>query len=481
MRNIVPRLLDHFRCAVALLICANGAGFGAVLQIDLARTNGIIRPLHGINKGPLVAGGLLDLTVQHRALGVPFTRLHDCHWPNPDVVDIHALFPNFDADPENPVSYDFTRTDEYLAAVQATGAQIIFRLGESIEHTKDKRFVHPPKDFERWTRICLGIIRHYNEGWGGGTHYNIRFWEIWNEPENRPAMWTGTDDEFLRLYATAARGIKTRFPHLKIGGPAFGNSGQFVNGTFRPTEFALNFLQMCRRDGVPLDFFSWHCYTDRPTELVERSNAIRELLHQHGFIHTESHLNEWNHLPGNSWNGLSRTTTAEARQTFYDDMSGAPGAAFIVAALLELQDAPVEICNFFHGEAGGFGLFNENGLPLKAFHAMRVFRELLDTPVRAEAQGGVGDQLTVSAGLSPDRRHATIVVCNYRHSDSLHRVELKNLPWRDPTIHEVRALDGSRSLDLIESKTNVAVGAIELQLKAPAVAIITLSAIEKAD
>ena len=150
--------------SIAFVIGIAGDLAAAIFEVDFAKTNGTFRPLHGINKGPLVGGGLIDLTAQHRALGIPFTRLHDCHWPNPDVVDIHVLFPNFNADPEKPESYDFTLTDEYLAAIRATGAQIVFRLGESIEHTKTKRFVHPPKDFEKWTAICLGIIRHYNEG-----------------------------------------------------------------------------------------------------------------------------------------------------------------------------------------------------------------------------------------------------------------------------------------------------------------------------
>ena len=91
-------------------------------------------------------------------------------------------------------------------------------------------------------------------------------------------MWSGTDDDYLRLYRTAARAIKKEFPALKVGGPALGASGSFVNGEFQPTEFAKNFLAMCRKDNVPLNFFSWHCYTNDPTELVARSRAIRRLL-----------------------------------------------------------------------------------------------------------------------------------------------------------------------------------------------------------
>ena len=73
---------------------------------------------------------------EQKALGVPFMRLHDCGWPNPDVVNIHAVFPDPDADPTLPESYDFRLTDEYIAAVRKTGAEAIYRLGESIEHTR---------------------------------------------------------------------------------------------------------------------------------------------------------------------------------------------------------------------------------------------------------------------------------------------------------------------------------------------------------
>jgi xylan 1,4-beta-xylosidase len=173
---------------VAFALAASGVcAEDAVLQVDFGRVTGTIRPLHGLNQGPLAAGGLLDLTSEFKELQPPFIRLHDCHWPNGDVVDMHVVFPDFDADPERPENYDFRRTDEYLAAIRATGASIVYRLGESIEHASQRLHVHPPRDPARWAAICAGIIRHYNEGWAYGHRYGIRYWEIWNEPENRPA------------------------------------------------------------------------------------------------------------------------------------------------------------------------------------------------------------------------------------------------------------------------------------------------------
>src|SRR4030095_11769781 len=169
-----------------------GSCAGAMeLRVDFSQTNGTIRALHGINRGPLVAGGMVDLTESQHALKIPFTRLHDSHLTTSDVVDIHAVFPDFTRDPEKPESYDFARTDAYLAAVRNTGAHIVYRLGHTIEHDEPKRFVHPPKDFGQWARVCAGIVQHYNEGWASGFKHAIRYWEIWNEPENRPACWTG--------------------------------------------------------------------------------------------------------------------------------------------------------------------------------------------------------------------------------------------------------------------------------------------------
>ena len=173
MSRCVPVLLT-----LALGAAAHGLETAAHIRVDCSKTVGQIRPLHGGNCGPLQTGGLIDLTDYHKKLRIPLTRLHDCHWPNPDVVDVHVVFPDFEKDPSDPKSYDFARTDEYIAAVAKTGAKVVYRLGESIEHTPRKHHVHPPRDVEKWARVCLGIIRHYNEGWAGGSRHAIEYWEI---------------------------------------------------------------------------------------------------------------------------------------------------------------------------------------------------------------------------------------------------------------------------------------------------------------
>jgi len=460
---------------LALSARARAEAGAHVFQVDFAQAKGRTRPLHGINKGPLAPGGLLDLTEPQRALGVPYIRLHDCHWPNPDVVDIHAVFPKPAADPERPESYDFRLTDEYLAATVATGAEIIYRLGESIEHTAHKRFVHPPADPAHWARVALGIIRHYNEGWAKGFRYGIRYWEIWNEPENRPAMWTGTDADYFRLYCESARAIKAEFPALKVGGPAVGNTGELMGDRLQPSAFVTAFLRFCRAESLPLDFLSWHCYTADPQELVRRAREVRRLLDDTGFSRAESHLNEWNYLPGGSWTGATRGATPAERQRFYEQMTGPPGAAFLVAALLELQEAPVDVGCLFHGEAGAFGLFSEHGVPQKSYEAVHAFNQLARLDRRVTAHGAVPGRLAMGAGLGRDAKEAVVLVSNFAHPHGQLRIELKNLPWEGGTLYSLEHGPKSEGNPAAREGTPLAPGeAVTLPLAAPAIALLRL-------
>jgi xylan 1,4-beta-xylosidase len=447
----------------------------AGLSADFSEVTGTIRRLNGINKGPLVPGGVIDVIREQTELGIPFTRLHDCGWPNPYVVDHHVVFPNPDADPALPTSYDFRLTDEYIEAVSKTGSEPIYRLGESIEHTGVKRHVHPPADMEKWAAVCCGIIRHYNEGWANGFHDNIRYWEIWNEPENRPAMWSGTDDDYLRLYRTSALAIKREFPYVKVGGPSLGASGSFVQGEFVPTDFANRFLAMCRQDAVPLNFFSWHCYTADPAELSTRSRAIRRLLDSNGFTATESHLSEWNFLPNNDWQPISRMGTPPARRHHYEEMAGAAGAAFIASALLELQDAPVDVCNLFHGETGGFGIFTPDGVPLKAYEALRAFRGLLETPRRVKTRGAVSGKLAFAAGLSTDGQRATLLLSHFADARTNFTVRWTGFTNASDMTAEIHIVDAARNFLSPQSVTvRGEFDSLNLSLKAPAIALIRL-------
>ena len=232
----------------------------ADIKIDFSKRTGKIKPIHGINNGPVGYGTLLNVSHYYKELRIPHVRLHDTNWPNPKEIDIPQIFRNFDADPRDPANYDFRKSDDYVQSVIETGAQIVYRLGTSIEHAKTKYHTAPPKDFEKWAEICIGIIKHYNHGWADGYNYDIKYWEIWNEPDNSDGhcMWSGTPEQYYLLYKTAAKAIKSFDQSLKVGGFA---------AALPNYDFMTMFLEYCEKEKLPLDFFSWHMYTENPEGL----------------------------------------------------------------------------------------------------------------------------------------------------------------------------------------------------------------------
>ncbi len=465
------RLLSSLSLMFAVVLSA-----AAELTVDFSRTNGVIRPLHGVNLGPLCYRGMVDLSAYHRELGVPLTRLHDVVWVNYDAVDISTIFRDFRNDPTMPESYEFAATDDYIAAVVKTGSSVLYRLGESIEHTPRKYRVHPPKDFGKWADICCAIIRHYNEGWADGFRYKIRYWEVWNEPENQPAMWTGTDDQYFQLYEVTAKAIKARWPDLKVGGPSLGYTGEFKNGQFQASDFLLRFLRHCRDHQVPLDFFSWHRYASDPSDYTRRARALRQVLDEHGFLKTESHLNEWNYLPNEDWRPMMKEGQGLVREYWSAEMGGPKGAAFAAWALISLQDAPVDAANFYTAEVQMFGMFNLNGVPRKNFYAFKAFRTLLDTPRRVKTPPCEAGHVAVSAGLNPESTRAAILLSKFSAPDAVTDLVVRGLPWRAQTRFELYLVDSSHDFQLTRRGTFETNGQLALsELKTPAIALLELS------
>jgi hypothetical protein len=321
------------------------------LKTDFTKNLGPMRPLHGIGNAPTL--GNSDMLFHYvEEAGIPFSRLHDMGgmYGGARFVDIPNVFPNFDADPYDPASYDFAYTDWLLTRLHKMGVEIIYRLGVTIENYLDItiRHIYPPKDFKKWAVICEHIIRHYNEGWANGLHLNILRWEIWNEPENHPDlannhMWQGTKEEYFELYRVTANHLKACFPALKVGG--YGSCGFYTigpDGKYDPNypraryhyfyEFFHDFMKYITAEETkaPLDFFSWHHYQNHTT-VARYARYVRQQLDAYGFTEAESILDEWSPGP-------------DTRDTPLDP-------PLIGAVLASLQDAPVDIANFYDGRA----------------------------------------------------------------------------------------------------------------------------------
>ena len=358
---------------------------------------GRIKKLHGVGQPPF-AGVDFGKFRYLQDFGCPFSRLHDVQgvYGGGRWVDIPNLFRNFDADPEDPASYDFTFTDLLMKALVDRGVEPFFRLGVTIENqcTIKSYRIDPPKDPLKWAKICEGVIKHYNEGWADGFHMNIRYWEIWNEPDNSNnpkdnMMWTGTMEDYFELYGTASRYLKKRFPDIKIGG--FASCGFY--GIKEPQnarlvyylDFAEKFLEYVRETGSPLDFFSWHSYgsIEDTMQYVEYATG---LLEKYGYGGLEQSLNEWNCEPN-------------ARGT-------ARHAALTAGMMLALQNTPMETAMFYDARYGTSiygGMFNPlTGEPFKAYYSFLAFAELYKREQQTDLTMDIPGVYGLAAGTAED-------------------------------------------------------------------------------
>ncbi|MBP5538419.1 MAG: hypothetical protein J6X69_01085 [Bacteroidales bacterium] len=314
------------------------------LVVDTATVLGPIRPMNAVNNGP--EEGMEMEMLDFKILNIPFARTHDAALTyGINTVDVSCIFRDFSKNVNDPASYDFRETDLYIKNMIDAGCEPFYRLGQSIENqTAAKYNIYPPKDYLKWAKICEHIIRHYNEGWADGFHYNIRYWEIWNEADldqnsgrwkTEPRTWGAPIEEFHKMYAVAAKHLKEKFPHLKIGGPSYCR----IQGT--KTYFPEFFAYM-RDNKVPIDFISWHKYGAEPEVFRMEADLIRGWMKEYGYSDAELILNEWNYRrfknpgKGSSYENYNR----ESRR-------GLKGAAFAGAVMATMHYAPVDMLMYY--------------------------------------------------------------------------------------------------------------------------------------
>lgn len=361
------------------------------ISIDFSKTESVIKPMHGIGQPPIT--GLSNSMFHYLTrAGIPYSRLHDVEgWMGKGLyVDIPNLFRDFDADENDPESYDFLFTDKIINGLIEAGCEPYFRLGVTIEnaHMVKAYRIFPPKDFEKWARICEHVIRHYNEGWANGYHHNITYWEIWNEPddcyiERTAAMWKGTPEEFFRLYSVTAKHLKACFgDKIKVGG--YGHCGVYEYEKDKNLEgighedtyiydFTISFMHAFfkyqKETEAPIDFFSWHVYdncheTTKNDFRIIRNHAdyVRRILDHYGYTNAEHHLNEWN------------LNTKKRRRD--EPIASAKSLAF----MLMMQDTSTDIMCFYDGGIGYSdyrALINpDKGYPYRNYYAFMIFDSL---------------------------------------------------------------------------------------------------------
>ncbi len=388
------------------------------LKVNFEKSIGKIKAMHAVGQPPFYGIDMGHFRYLTDAK-IPYSRLHDTGGPFGKnlYVDIPNLFRDFDADENDPASYDFDFTDLLLSKLMEAGVKPYFRLGVTIENYAyiHAYRIYPPKDVAKWARICEHVIRHYNEGWANGFTYGIEYWEIWNEPEGhpdglKPCMWLGTKEEYFELYRVAAAHLKKCFGDtIKVGGYAScGFSALLYENAMRALEtgdtanltereaivlhrltYFKDFLKMVKEYNAPIDFFSWHSY-DQVEGVLLQEKFVENALAEAGLLgHIEIHLNEWN--------------THHEVQT----MGTSAAAAHTAAMMCGMQDTKLSILMYYDAR---LGMSNYGGMfdprwrkPFPTYDAFLAFGALYALETQVEVTGADNGLYATAASDGKDK------------------------------------------------------------------------------
>ena len=243
--------------------------------------------------------------------------------------------------------------------------------------------VTPPNDYDRWGELIQHLVEHWTERYG---EEEVKSWyfEVWNEPNLSPGFWTGTQEDYFKLYAYAAKAVKSVNPAYRVGGPAT------AGAAWEPEMIAY-----CVENEMPLDFISTHTYGVKQgfldeygqsgTVLSEDPMAVsgdvlnsRREISESAMPDLELHYTEWS----------SSYTPADPIHDSYHE------APYILQKIKQVDGAANSMSYWvftdifeeagprftpFHG---GFGLLNIQGINKPAFYAYQFMNRLGETELK---------------------------------------------------------------------------------------------------
>jgi xylan 1,4-beta-xylosidase len=108
--------------------------------------------------------------------------------------------------------------------------------------------ITPPKDYDKWSNFIKAIVQHWTDRYGE-NELKKWYFEVWNEP-NLPNFWSGSQEDYFKLYNVTAKAVKSVSKDYRVGGPATANYHTWVTET----------INYCVNNNVPIDFISSHVY-----------------------------------------------------------------------------------------------------------------------------------------------------------------------------------------------------------------------------
>lgn len=267
-----------------------------------------------------------------------------------------------------------------------------------------KANVTPPADEDRWRWLIDNFIRHIIDRYGRDE---IRKWyfEIWNEPNlckdsgfKGGRFWSGSKEDYFRLYTITVNAIKSVDASLKVGGPATSNNAWIPD-----------MLDYCESSGTPIDFVTTHHY---PTDIVlgygveDSQNFVTAFNNATSKDELQKILGEYLVFQSGTWEKVDRGVLTDMTKRAVSECRGLPlyytewsslagidsdgpfGASFIAKTVQDnmglvegysywtfsdiVEEKGMTNCEFH----GGFGLMTYDGVRKAPYNAFRLLAKL---------------------------------------------------------------------------------------------------------
>lgn len=425
-------LVAALAALLAFLPAAQSKAEDRSIAVDARAVKGPLNQMHKLvigagraNEG-LRADWQQQLAEIKRDAGFQYIRMHGLLTDDMGVYRI---------DGQGKEQYNFQYIDALYDYLLSIGVKPFVELGfmPSAMASGDKTVfwwkgnVTPPRSYEKWETLIRKLTEHWTERYGAEEVASWYF-EVWNEP-NLDGFWAGTQDEYFKLYAHAARAIKSVNPRYRVGGPAT------AGAAWIPETIAY-----ADKNKVPLDFVSTHSYGVNQGFLDEFgttgtvlskdewavSNDVlrnRKEIAASSMPKLELHYTEWS----------SSYTPADPTHDSYHQ------AAYILTKLKQIGPAAQSMSYWvftdifeepgprFEAFHGGFGLMNTQGIKKPAYFAYQFLNQLGSQELR--------NADTKSFATVDGKGNLQLLAWDYTHTlpDNINNQQyfVKDLPARD--------------------------------------------------
>ncbi len=350
-------------------------------------------------------------------------------------------------DDSGSLTFDWTSLDQEIDRVIALGAEPLMCISytpailSSMPPDTPRGPVvgdpgmYPPVDYEAWEEVVYRTVMRYNVE----RKLNIRYWEVWNEPNNVFLkvwhLWEWTAYlpissyfkdvkrfiAYARIYEAASRGAVRADPSIRIGGPAVLCDGDVEDFTGSVGLWVQLLAWWCDWNDLRLDFIPLHMYagppdSQSPDDYADLVNRARGWATRADGSEPEILIDEWN-----AWSMEGGHDNAKVYH-----------AIWTMESLHAMMRAGVRRSVLYTG-AFYLDIFERDGRPRPAYNLLKMVARLAPQSLATEAT----DDVRVVASRADEK--VTVLLWRFGTAHRKVDVNLTGLP-SDTLIHYRRFL-----------------------------------------